>query len=78
MGDKSGLCNACGRFVAESERIGGEGEPYTYHPECAINALAEAEAEFRWAGGRGVELAEEIDWLRTKLGDKPVDTGERG
>jgi hypothetical protein len=70
MGDKSGLCNACGRFVAESERIGGEGEPYTYHPECAIAALVETEAELRWFHGKNPDLAKEIEWLRTKLGER--------
>jgi hypothetical protein len=73
MSDKSVLCLVCGHFTppqaaGNPERIGGPGEPYTYHRACARVALDEAEAEFRAAGGRGVDLAEEIDWLRAKLG----------
>ena len=67
MSDKAVLCLYCGSFTPENERVGGPGEPYTYHKRHARLALEEATAEFEAAGGRGVELAEEIDWLRQKL-----------
>lgn len=37
-----------------------------------INKLAELESEFADAGGRGVELAEEIDELRSAIENKKI------
>ena len=67
MSDKSVLCLAGDGYVPDDDRIGGPGQPATYHRKCAIEALAEAETEFAAAGGRGVDLAEEIDWLRERV-----------
>lgn len=74
MSDKSHLCLACGHSTDKfPDRVGGPGEPYTYHRDCAYESLADAldEGQEVWGSDPyAKELNDEILWLVDALPEK--------
>jgi len=60
MSDKSEICLMCGNYTPDDNRVGGPGQPFTFHKNCARLARKDAEEEFEY-------LTKELDWLRAHV-----------